>query len=97
MVVKRKRFGTLPLDDLPHDQWEGYPSGAWAAMPTIALYWCDGQPEPGGSGPFDASGIGPTEFDFVGYFGFLAKTRIRGVSENETSVDEAALLLGCTG
>ena len=43
LIVKRKRFGTIPLDDLPHDQWEGQPSGAWAAVPTLALYWCDGR------------------------------------------------------
>ena len=42
IVLHRKRLGTLPLDDLPHDEWEGQPSGAWPAIPTIALYRCDG-------------------------------------------------------
>ena len=33
LIVKRKRFGTLPLDDLAVDQREGQPSGAWADTP----------------------------------------------------------------
>ncbi|MGH9721985.1 MAG: M28 family peptidase, partial [Bryobacteraceae bacterium] len=39
MIVRRKRFGTIPLDDLAQDQREGYPSGAWTLAPSIALYW----------------------------------------------------------
>jgi hypothetical protein len=73
MVVKRKRFGTLPLDDLPHDQWEGYPSGAWAATPTIALYWCDGHRNLAEVARLTRLELGPSEFDFVGYFRFLQK------------------------
>lgn len=73
MVVKRKRFGTLPLDDLAHEQWEGYPSGAWAAIPTIALYWCDGQRKLAEVVRLTRLELGPTDFDFVGYFRFLAR------------------------
>jgi hypothetical protein len=73
IVVKRKRFGTLPLDDLPHDRWEGYPSGAWAAVPTIALYWCDGRRNLADVIRLTRLELGPTEFDFVGYFRFLAR------------------------
>lgn len=73
IVVKRKRFGTLPLDDLPHDQWEGYPSGAWAAIPTIALYWCDGHRNLAEVVRLTRLELGPTNFDFVGYFSFLRK------------------------
>jgi hypothetical protein len=73
IVVRRKRFGTLPLDDLPHDQWEGYPSGAWAAVPTIALYWCDGHRNLAEVIRLTRLELGPTDFDFVGYFGFLRK------------------------
>ena len=43
MVVMRKRFGTLPLDDLPPDQREGFPNGAWDTPAITALYWCDGR------------------------------------------------------
>jgi len=73
IVVKRKRFGTLPLDDLPHDRWEGYPSGAWAAVPTIALYWCDGHRNLAEVIRLTRLELGPTDFDFVGYFGFLRR------------------------
>jgi hypothetical protein len=73
IVVKRKRFGTLPLDDLPHDQWEGYPSGAWAAVPTIALYWCDGRRTLAEVARLTRLELGPTDFDFAGYFDFLRK------------------------
>lgn len=73
ITVKRKRFGTLPLDDLPHDQWENYPSGAWAAIPTIALYWCDGHRNLAEVIRLTRLELGPTDFDFVGYFGFLRK------------------------
>jgi hypothetical protein len=73
IVVKRKRFGTLPLDDLPHDQWEGFPSGAWAAVPTIALYWCDGHRNLAEVIRLTRLELGPSQFDFVGYFRFLER------------------------
>jgi hypothetical protein len=73
LIVKRKRFGTLPLDDLPHEQWEGYPSGAWAAVPTIALYWCDGKRNLAEVAQLTRAELGPTNFDFAGYFRFLKK------------------------
>ncbi|MGH9407214.1 MAG: DUF4910 domain-containing protein, partial [Terriglobia bacterium] len=41
IVVKRLRFGTIPLDQIAPDQRQGYPSGAWAIVPITALYWCD--------------------------------------------------------
>jgi hypothetical protein len=73
IVVRRKRFGTLPLDDLPHEQWEGHPSGAWAAVPTVALYWCDGHRNLAEVIRLTRLELGPNDFDFVGYFGFLRK------------------------
>jgi len=73
IIVRRKRFGTLPLDDLPHDQWEGYPSGAWAAVPTIALYWCDGHRNLAEVIRLTQLELGPSKFDFVGYFRFLER------------------------
>jgi hypothetical protein len=73
IVVKRKRFGTIPLDDLPRDQWEGQPSGAWAAIPTIALYWCDGRRTLAEVSRLTQLELGRTGFDFVRYFRLLEK------------------------
>ena len=71
IVVRRNRFGTLPLDDLPADQRQGYPSGAWEAVPTAALYWCDGHRNLAEVIRLTQMELGPTDFDFVGYFRFL--------------------------
>ncbi len=73
IVVKRKRFGTIPLDDLPPDQREGYPSGAWAMVPITALYWCDRNRSLAEVIHLTRMELGPTDFDFVGYFRFLEK------------------------
>jgi hypothetical protein len=73
IVVKRKRPGVIPLDDLPQDQWEGYPSGAWATVPTLALYWCDGKRNLADVIRLTRLEAGPTSFDFVGYFRFLER------------------------
>jgi hypothetical protein len=73
IVVKRKRFATIPLDDLPHDQWDGQPSGAWALVPTIALYWCDGRRNLAEVAKLTQFELGPSNFDFVTYFRFLRK------------------------
>lgn len=73
IVVRRKRFGTLPLDDLEPDRREGYPNGAWANVPVKALYWCDGQRTLAEVIRLTRLEAGPTEFDFVGYFRFLEK------------------------
>ena len=73
IVVKRKRFGTLPLDDLPTDHREGYPSGAWESIPITALYWCDGRRSLAEVIHLTRMELGPTDFDFIGYFRFLRK------------------------
>ncbi|MFN7935991.1 MAG: DUF4910 domain-containing protein [Bryobacteraceae bacterium] len=73
MVVVRKRFGSIPLDDLPHAQWGGFPSGAWASVPTIALYWCDGKRTLQEVAQLTQMELGASNFDFVGYFRFLEK------------------------
>jgi hypothetical protein len=71
--VKRKRIGTLPLDDLPQDQWEGYPSGAWDKRVAIALYWCDGKRSLAQVIHLTNMELGPNKLDFVGYFRFLER------------------------
>jgi hypothetical protein len=73
IVVRRKRLGTLPLDDIPPDQREGYPSGAWESVPITALYWCDGHRNLAEVIHFTKMELGPTDFDFIGYFRFLRK------------------------
>jgi len=73
IVVRRKRLGTIPLDELPPDQREGYPSGAWAAVPIRALYWCDGQRNLAEVARLTRLELGPSDFDFVGYFRFLER------------------------
>ncbi|HET8549776.1 MAG TPA: M28 family peptidase [Bryobacteraceae bacterium] len=73
LVVKRKRFGTIPLDDLPVEQREGYPSGAWASLPIAALYWCDGRRPLDEVIRLTRLERGPDDFDYAGYFRFLAR------------------------
>ncbi|MEK7406746.1 MAG: M28 family peptidase [Acidobacteriota bacterium] len=73
MVVKRKRFGTITLDDLPVDQREGYPSAAWALAPITALNWCDGRRNLAEVIRLTRLELGAGEFDFAGYFRFLAR------------------------
>jgi len=82
MVVKRKRFGTIPLDEIRPDDREGFPSGAWDGTVIAALYWCDGE-----RNLADVIRLTRLEldlddpFDFVGYFKFLVR---RGYVEIKT-------------
>jgi hypothetical protein len=73
IIVKRKRFGTIPLDDIPPDDREGYPSGAWDGRVIAALYWCDGQRNLAEVIRLTNLELGPEKFDFVGYFKFLER------------------------
>ena len=73
LVVTRKRFGGIPLDDLPTDQWEGWPSGAWDATVITALNWCDGRRSLAEVIRLTRMERDAAGFDFVGYFRFLAK------------------------
>jgi hypothetical protein len=73
LVVVRKRFGTIPLDEISPADRRGYPSGAWAAEPIAALYWCDGRRSLAEVGRLTQLELGPSRFDFVGYFRFLAE------------------------
>jgi hypothetical protein len=72
IIVRRKRLGTIPLDDLPRDQWGRYPSGAWDKLVTIALYWCDGKRNLSEVIHLTDMEMGRrSDFDFAGYFRFL--------------------------
>jgi hypothetical protein len=73
LVVRRKRFGTLPLDDLAPGDREGFPSGAWDTRLITALYWCDGRRTLAEVIRLTEHELGPSAFDWVGYFRFLAR------------------------
>ncbi len=73
MVVTRKRMGGVTLDDLPTDQWEGYPSAAWDVVAITALNWCDGKRDLAEVIRRTRIEHGAADFDFVGYFRFLAR------------------------
>ncbi|HZT29620.1 MAG TPA: M28 family peptidase [Bryobacteraceae bacterium] len=73
IVVQRKRIGSLPLDDLAPDQREGFPSGAWATNLQVALFWCDGHRNLAEVIRLTRLELGPSKFDWVGYFRFLRK------------------------
>ncbi|HWB98819.1 MAG TPA: M28 family peptidase, partial [Bryobacteraceae bacterium] len=73
IVVQRKRIGSLPLDDLAPDQREGYPSGAWDTSLQVALFWCDGHRNLAEVIRLTRLELGPSQFDWVGYFRFLQR------------------------
>lgn len=73
IIVKRKRVGTIPLDDLPEDQREGFPAAGWWGHPVSALFWCDGKRNLAEVIRLTEHELGPSDFDFVGYFRFLRK------------------------
>ncbi len=73
IIVKRKRPGTLPLDDLPVPEREGWPSGAWDTRLATALYWCDGKRTLAEAVRLTRLELGPDEFDFLSYFRFLSR------------------------
>jgi aminopeptidase-like protein len=73
IVVKRKRIGSITFDDLPVDQREGWPAGAWDNLLQTALYWCDGKRSLAEVIRRTELELGPQDFDFVGYFRFLGR------------------------
>ncbi len=73
IIVKRKRFGPVTLDDLPLEQREGYPGFGGTPAPLTLLYWCDGKRTVAEVVRLIELEQGPMNFDFVGYFKFLAR------------------------
>jgi hypothetical protein len=73
IVVHRKRIGTIPLDDLPEEQREGFPSGAWDTRVITALYWCDGKRNVAEVSHLTEMELGPSKFDYLGYFRLLER------------------------
>jgi Peptidase family M28 len=73
IVVRRKRMGTITLDDLPQEQRERYPAAGFWGVPVSALYWCDGKRNLAEVIRLTTLEMGPQDFDFVGYFKFLER------------------------
>jgi hypothetical protein len=73
IVVRRKRVGSIPLDDLKPSEREGFPAAGWWGHPVSALFWCDGKRNLAEVIRLTEHEMGPTDFDFVGYFRFLRK------------------------
>lgn len=81
IIVRRKRIGTITLDDLPRDRRDGWPAASFWNAQVSALYWCDGKRTLAEvvrlseleMGLSTGSGQGPQTFDFLGYFKFLEK------------------------
>jgi hypothetical protein len=83
IVITRKRPGPIPLDELAPDKREGFPSGAWARVPMLALFWCDGKRTLAEVIRLTEAEAGPTKFDYVGYFRFLAKHGYVDIAESK--------------
>ena len=73
IVVRRKRIGTITLDNLPRDRREGFPAASFWGVPVSALYWADGKRSLAEVIRLTELEMGPQTFDFVGYFKFLEK------------------------
>lgn len=71
IVVRRKRMGTLTMDDIPPSQREGYAASSFWGPTTAALYWCDGKRNLAEVIKMAELETGPSDFDWVGYFNFL--------------------------
>jgi hypothetical protein len=73
IVVRRKRMGSITLDDLPREERENFPAASFWGVPLSALYWCDGKRTLAEVIRLTELEMGPQQFDFVGYFTFLEK------------------------
>jgi hypothetical protein len=73
IVVRRKRMGTITLDDLSRDLREGFPAASFWGAPVSALYWCDGKRTLAEVIRLAELEMGPQTIDFVAYFKFLEK------------------------
>lgn len=73
IIVKRKRPGTVTLDDLPVAQREGQPSAAWNGTLIEALNWCDGKRNLAEVIRLTTLERGNLRVDLVSWFRFLAR------------------------
>jgi hypothetical protein len=75
IIVRRKKMGTLTMDDIPVDQREGYPASSFWGPTTAALYWSDGTRNLAEVIKLTELETGQSNFDWVGYFKFLERHR----------------------
>jgi len=73
IIVKRKRMGTITMDNLPREQRDNFPVSSFWGVPTSALYWCDGKRNLAEVIRLTNLEMGPQQMDFVAYFKFLQK------------------------
>jgi hypothetical protein len=73
VIVRRKRFGTIPLDRLAPEKREGFSPALFEGPAVIALWWCDGMLPLSEVIRRTEWELGPTGFDYVGYFRFLER------------------------
>lgn len=74
IVVRRKRMGEIPLDEIPVSQREGFPDSGFWLPTTAALFWCDGKRNLAEVIQNAEMELGPQkDFDWVGYFKFLQR------------------------
>jgi len=73
IIVRRKKMGTITMDDIPADQREGYPASAFWGPTTAALYWSDGKRNLAEVIKLTELETGESDFDWVGYFKFLQR------------------------
>lgn len=75
IIVRRKRMGTITMDDIPPDQREGYPASSFWGPTVSALYWCDGKRNLAEVIKLTAleMGLQTQTFDWVGYFKFIER------------------------
>jgi len=72
IIVRRKRMGTITMDDIPRGERDGYPASSFWGPTTAALYWCDGKRNLAEVIKYTELEMGPqNNFDWVGYFKFL--------------------------
>ncbi|HMF62456.1 MAG TPA: M28 family peptidase [Edaphobacter sp.] len=71
IIVRRKKMGTITMEDIPADQREGYPASSFWGPTTAALYWCDGKRNLAEVIKLTELETGQSNFDWVGYFKFL--------------------------
>jgi hypothetical protein len=73
IIVRRKKMGTITMEDIPPSEREGYPVSAFWGPTTSALYWCDGKRNLAEVIKMAELELGQSNFDWVGYFKFLQK------------------------